>query len=104
MDFGGPRKLISGHRIDRYRNNEKRSSAHGDFLRSVAQKEKQHPGKQDHAVAIGELPATGISVGPKREPQQADRDPDDNFVGSGLAKNYKQKRARKKDAATERMK
>jgi hypothetical protein len=86
LDLIRPKKLPCSHCINRNRNHEKRDFADPDFRWAIACQYQKHPGKQNHGVAIGKLPASGVSVTPKNERQDRYRHPCDALVSSALAK------------------
>ena len=101
MDLVCPKKLVSRDGIDRHRNNEEHEFDGGDFSRAIADQQKEHPGQEHHCVAIRKLPAAGISVGPKREREQTDCNPNWRFLDSAFAENQNQKWTGQKNGTTE---
>src|SRR5205085_3615930 len=101
-DLIGPKKLISRDGVDRDRNNKESNFNHGNFFRTVAEQQKEHPRQQHHCVAIRKFPAAGISVRPKGQRQQTNRDPNRRFVESAFAKDQNKKWADEENRTTER--
>src|SRR5438876_12032799 len=104
MDLVRPKKLVAGDGVDCHRNNKKRRFDHGNFRRPIAEQQEKHPGQKHHCVAVGELPAAGIAVCPKRECKQTDRCPSRGLLVPALAKDRKQNGAGWEKGTPERIK
>ena len=104
MDLARPKKLVSGDGVDGDRNSEERCFDHGNFRRTVADEQKEHPGQEYHRVAIRKFPASRISVHPKRKGQQSDCEPNGHFVKTAFAKNQNEEGAGQKNRTTKRKK
>lgn len=64
MNLGSPKKLVGRDRVYRDRQNEKSDFVCREFPRAITEQEQKHPRKQNHRVAIRELPAARIAVAP----------------------------------------
>ena len=78
--------MVDRHRVNRDRNEKKTQFGGQQLARAVTYEEEKHPWQQDHGVAVGKLPASGIAVAPKYQGQKHNRDPSWTSKGSAFSK------------------
>src|SRR5438094_6365785 len=101
MNYFCPEELVNRDGIHGDGDDEERGFRCCYLATAVLNDQQEHPGQQDHAVSVRELPATGVSMTPEKERQHSDHDPAESPAFSTFAKQEKKKRAGDKDRTTE---
>ncbi len=79
---------------------KKRSFGNRYLRRSIARQQKEHPREKNHGVAIRKLPPAWISMAPKHERHNPNRNPRYRPVPSACSKKEEKERTAEKDGAS----